>query len=82
MDITYERITSFDCDSTAMAEASAYACDALVHAEPLQVELDPVPFDYLESEGFDAYTGLDTALSGKHDAAMLNYGFALLGDDE
>ncbi|QIN95081.1 hypothetical protein A2_00090 [Pseudomonas phage BIM BV-45] len=82
MHTPYDRITRFDCDSTAMAEACAYAVDALAHADSLEVELDPTPEDALYREGFDSYTGVDTALSGAHESAMLEYGFALLNDED
>lgn len=77
-----ERLTRFDCDDVAMAEACAFACDALAHADPLEVVLEPTPEDLLYREGFDAYTGVDTALSGAHESAMLEYGFALLDDED
>lgn len=72
----------FDDASSDMAEASAFACDALAHADSLEVELDPTPEDALYREGFDSYTGVDTALSGAHESAMLEYGFALLNDED
>lgn len=56
--------------------------DALFFTESLAVHDEPDPMDALYRAGFDAYTGVDTALQGAHTSAMLDYGYALMEHDD